>query len=273
MINNNKGQVLLFVAVSMVIALGIGLSTSEKTISSLFRTSETDTSTRALAAAEAGAENVLRRGFSELEPSIGSTITVNIPYPNPSASARAVVQVMETPSISPITGPLNNLRVKQIFLNGYGSNEVEVCWQSTAWDPDMYYKVVRTDGSYTRGYITGVGGAGGPATTVAGGYSLQNATNTTKDGVAHSCRIVNVANAAYVRFMVFGKNTNYAVYPRGGASLPSQGLRLISKGSITVTDATPVERSVQVDITKPYISMPVFDFALFSENGDITAGL
>ncbi len=272
MINNNKGQVLLFVAVSMVIALGIGLSTSERTISSLFRTSETDTSARALAAAEAGAENVLRRGFSDLESAIGSSITVDIPYPTPGASARAVVQVSETPSKSPVTGPLDNLRVKQLFLNGYGSNEVELCWRSDAWDPDMYYKVVRSDGTYSRGYITGVGGSG-PATTLAGGYSLQNATNTTKDGIAHSCRVINVSNVEYIRFMVFGKNTTYAVYPRGGASIPGQGLRLISKGTIGVTDASPVERSVQVDITKPYISLPVFDFALFSEDGDITAGL
>jgi hypothetical protein len=136
----------------------------------------------------------------------------------------------------------------------------------------MYYKVVKNDGSYTRGYISGTGGTG-PATSTFGGYSLQSATSTPKDGLPHSCQFINVVNAAYVRFMVFGKNTNYAVYPRSGESIPSQGLRLISKGKINVADSTPVERSVRVDITKPYISLPVFDFALFSEDGDITAGL
>lgn len=269
---NNKGQVLLFVAVSMVIALGIGLSTSERTISSLFRTSETDTSTRALAAAEAGAENVLRRGYNELESAVGSSITVDIPYPTSGASAQALVSISEAPGTSPVTGPLANLRIKQVFLTGYGDSEIELCWQSSSWDPDMYYKVVKSDGSYTKGYITGVG-TSGPGTSTAGGYTLLSATNTPKDGVAHSCRIINVANAEYLRFMVFGKNTDYAIYPRGGASIPSQGLRLISKGTINVNDTSPVERSVQVDITKPYISLPVFDFALFSENGDITAGL
>ena len=269
---NNKGQVLLFVAVSMVIALGIGLSTSERTISSLFRTSETDTSTRALAAAEAGAENVLRRGYSDLEDDIGTTITVNIPYPSPSASAKAEVQVLESPSVSPITGQLENLKVKQIFLNGYGSNQVDLCWQSTSWDPDMYYKIMYNDGTYSKDYIIGLGGATSRPTVDRIGVAVNNAVNSIITGF--SCRTLNVTNASYIRFMPFGKDTTYQIHPRGGGTLPGQGLRLISKGTINLTsDSTPVERSVRVDITKPYIALPVFDFALFSEDTDITAGL
>ena len=63
---NEKGQTLLFVVVAVTIALTVGVAVSTRTIGSLRRVSRTDTSTRAIAVAEGGMENLLSKNYSQL---------------------------------------------------------------------------------------------------------------------------------------------------------------------------------------------------------------
>lgn len=63
---NEKGQTLLFVVVAVTIALTVGIAVSTRTIGSLRRVSRTDTSTRAIAAAEGGMENLLSKNYTQL---------------------------------------------------------------------------------------------------------------------------------------------------------------------------------------------------------------
>jgi len=63
---NQTGQVLLFVVVTMTIALAVGVGISLRTISSVSRTTRSDTSSRVLAAAEGAIENFLVKPDTEL---------------------------------------------------------------------------------------------------------------------------------------------------------------------------------------------------------------
>ena len=67
-----KGQTLLFVIVAVTIALVVGVSVSTRTISSIRRVSRTDTSTRIIAAAEGGIENLLGRTYEQLDVAINA---------------------------------------------------------------------------------------------------------------------------------------------------------------------------------------------------------
>ena len=56
---SESGQALLFVIVALTVALAVGVSTAFRTLSSVFRITTTDTSSRVLAAAEGGLEHFL----------------------------------------------------------------------------------------------------------------------------------------------------------------------------------------------------------------------
>lgn len=56
---NNSGQVLLIITVSLAILLGIGLSISNQTLSTILRTGQTDSLQKVTAAAEAGIERYM----------------------------------------------------------------------------------------------------------------------------------------------------------------------------------------------------------------------
>lgn len=64
---NQKGQTLIFVLLIMTVALAIGIAISSRTISTVRRTTNLDTSARALSAAEAAVEYYLTRSSSELD--------------------------------------------------------------------------------------------------------------------------------------------------------------------------------------------------------------
>ena len=61
------GQALLFVIVAMTVALAVGVNVSLRTLSSVSRTAQSDTSERVLAAAEGGAESFIKLSVGQLE--------------------------------------------------------------------------------------------------------------------------------------------------------------------------------------------------------------
>src|SRR3972149_3695556 len=61
------GQALLFVIVAMTVALAVGINVSLRTLSTISRTSQADTSERVLAAAEGGAEAFLKLSVGDLK--------------------------------------------------------------------------------------------------------------------------------------------------------------------------------------------------------------
>ena len=76
LINDNSGQVLLFVTVLLAIVLGAGLSISANTLSAITRTSQTDSFQKVTAAAEGGLERYLMKTDSALSSDVGKTTTI-----------------------------------------------------------------------------------------------------------------------------------------------------------------------------------------------------
>jgi hypothetical protein len=72
---DNQGQVLLIVVISLAILLGVGLSISSGTLSSITRTSRTDSLQKVTAAAEGGLETYLLKTDSQLAQVAGASST------------------------------------------------------------------------------------------------------------------------------------------------------------------------------------------------------
>lgn len=72
---DNQGQVLLIVVISLAVLLGVGLSISSGTLSSITRTSRTDSLQKVTAAAEGGLESYLLKTDSQLAQVAGAATT------------------------------------------------------------------------------------------------------------------------------------------------------------------------------------------------------
>ncbi len=100
---NQKGQTLVFVLLVMTAALAVGIAISSRTISTIRRTTNIDTASRALAAAEAAVEYHLARTASELDSLAGYPPSGNSP-----SNVTQCTQVSSTPIRYPGTGTLDS---------------------------------------------------------------------------------------------------------------------------------------------------------------------
>lgn len=170
---NQNGQALLFVIITMTIALALGIGLSLETISSVSNVADTDTSQRALAAAEGAAERALtldneqlgqlQENMSEstcedLDSLAGewdaqnSKCYVNFAETQDNVALRASVEVgtyevvFDDQYSSPIEIAQN--QVEEIFLEGFApagdsNGTIEVCWDGPAV---LYYRVYNQAG-------------------------------------------------------------------------------------------------------------------------------
>lgn len=91
---NNQGQVLLIVVISLAVLLGVGLSISSGTLSSITRTSRTDSLQKVTAAAEGGLESYLLKTDAQLKQVLSSTSsTATQTYPE--ANTKVTITVSE----------------------------------------------------------------------------------------------------------------------------------------------------------------------------------
>lgn len=91
---NNSGQVLLIVTILLTIMLGIGLSISNQTISSIFRTSQSDSFQKVTAAAEGGIEKYLLLSDAQLKSLVNNTdLVVKYNDTNLNSNTKAVVSI------------------------------------------------------------------------------------------------------------------------------------------------------------------------------------
>ncbi len=89
---NNQGQVLLIVVISLAVLLGVGLSISSGTLSSITRTSRTDSLQKVTAAAEGGLESYLLKTDDQLKQVLSSSSsTATQTYPEANTKATIVV--------------------------------------------------------------------------------------------------------------------------------------------------------------------------------------
>ena len=280
--NNQKGQTLLFVVVAMTIALSIGINASVRTLTSLSRTSRTDTASRALAAAEGGIERYLALSSGELEDATEGTCpegdyvsdggfdngpACKIEFEDASdvLISQAFVTVERyTPTYYPFT--LESGQLKEINLYDheddtyYSDSQIEICWSSDP-ESDLLYISYDNNGVQERGGLTGNNPPGAPYE--AEGFTTAGAGHDGYD----NCETVDIGTDIYgLRIRSLGGTSNVAVFPNGGATLPLQGYRITSIGKLEQDQGVTATRVIRIIKTLPYLPV-AFDFALYVEGG------
>ena len=277
-----KGQALLFVVVAMTIALAVGINASVRTISSLSRTSRTDTASRALAAAEGGIERYLQLSTPELEQIISGNCVVGT-YDNESGTCLIEFDTSGDVIVSQAFVSLERFepdyypfklepgQVKEVNLYDYnsgayyGSSSVEICWTST-FDParsqtgsEIMYLAYDDSGVQARGGLTGDNPPSGDYES--GGFENASGGN----GEFDNCEAVDITNNVYgLRIRSMGGPSSVGVYPTGGERLPLQGYVIESVGRISQETGVTATRTISVIRSLPYLPVS-FDYALYSE--------
>lgn len=284
---NQKGQTLLFVVVAMTIALSIGINASVRTLTSLSRTSRTDTASRALAAAEGGIERYLALSANELEEATegtcpegdfdsdggynnGPACKIDFEDDTDVLVSQAFVTVERyTPEYYPFT--LESGQLKEVNLYDhendvyYSDNQIEICWTSPpgtdGTGSDLLYISYSNTGIEERGGLTGNNPPAAPYDSE--GFSTAGAGHDGYD----NCGIVDIGSDLYgVRIRSLGGTSNVAVFRTGGANLPLQGYRITSIGKLEQDQGVTATRVIRIIKTLPYLPVS-FDFALYSEGG------
>jgi len=288
-----EGQTLLFVIVAVTIALTVGVAVSTRTISSLRRVSRTDTSTRVIAAAEAGIENMLGRTYSqlnaamdadeggcdaigaELGPETGTCMYIlSESSPDDQAgsdviSSRAVVSVEKFSSNLPegngYSFDLEPGLVKEIILDGdsedYTSNQIQLCWKSNR--AVIYYYSYDSNGTVKKG---GLYPNGFPDTSIFSGLfePVPGApSNRTSLGFNYCENISLVSDSSYgLRIKVLYGPDTVAVFP-SPETLPAQGYMLTSRGEVATETGSEERATVIVRKSYPY-APDIFDYGIYT---------
>ena len=151
---SESGQALIFVIATMTVALAVGVGAALRNLSSISRTSRSDTAARAQAAAEGGAENILSRSEDELKSLADSASTQTITFtPTTNDNVTAVAEVkVEHYNIpagqSFLPMKIQRNQVSEVKVSG----SVTVCWSSLdeAAGSDLYFVSYNNDGSLER---------------------------------------------------------------------------------------------------------------------------
>lgn len=291
---NNKGQALLFVVVAMTIALTIGVAVSSRTLSSLKRTTSTDTSSRVFSAAEGGIEWFLRQPISVLEALADGDTNNGADCPagttadpndragcllrfdaRGSAAAPDRVSSVAKIKVGSFTvnstvngdnywfnldpGAVKEVKLRDFDTNTYYRGRLNICWKSL-------------DSSNSSGlYIIQYGRTGVTAKTLISPRSIVGVYTVTGDTVASAgtgeytdCYNLNINSDLYgIRFKSLYVPSKVAVFPRN--TLPKQGFTLTSSGSLNnVDNDVRSTKNVVVYRSLPY-APAVFDYAMYTE--------
>jgi len=282
-----QGQALLFVVVAMTIALSIGISASVRTITSLSRTSRTDTAARALAAAEGGIERFIALPTLELEEAVAVSAGTGVTCPvgekrdlngnsyclvdfdssGDILVSQAYVSVERyTPVFYPFS--LESGQVKEVnlydFNSGdfYSTSELEICWTPTSASnyADIMYVSYNSTGLQAKGGLTS--GEIPPAGYHQEGFTL--AADGGHDGFTYCKQDVDISSNIYgLRLRTIGGDADIGIFPDGD-DLPLQGYRITSLGRLEQDQGVVASRVVRIIRTLPYLPMG-FDYGLYSE--------
>jgi len=280
-----KGQALLFVLVAVSVAMVVGVSISNRTLSSVKRTTTSDTYSRVLGAAEGCIEravvlplvevdNLVESGATSSECSqafgAGSGVVATVDgsacvLPYKAASENLTLQAeakFETLSNqNPFETTLAEGKMTEVSLEGYTANSVDLCWNNptTAISVVVYNaaNVVRT------GYQ--IGDIGLPTSSfLSTDHSLSG----------FQCKTVNFSTLGAptpygMRLRALYEGSLIRVYPVAPATvMPNQGFRVICKGYLSGSESQSISKEITAVRSNP--SMPsVFDYGLYSHEGSV----
>lgn len=294
--NLKKGQALLFVLVAVSIALAVGVTVSTRNLSSISRTSRSDTSARAYAAAEGGVERLLkltekkRDDLSKCGGSCDAQCTSAGFLPNPSDHSECLVN-FDTPSGETLLSrarvrvqefyfnaanyyyfELNNGFTKEIVLENPDGQKyqcpatpaacyIRVCWTNN--NATLFYYSYNSTGQVYKSALKPAAGGTHAWTNNISSYGWQE-EGSSMTNYPNCQNIRLVPNAYGLRIRALFDNTTVAVLPVSPASiLPHQGYQLVSVGELT--EESRVKESKVVRVYKSLNYMPsIFDYALYT---------
>lgn len=300
-IKNENGQALLFIVVALTVAMAIGMSVSTRTISSVRRSTSTDTSSRVYSAAEGGVEfflnqpvNVLEdlsdgnnsggsecpEGTQEHETDPAACVITYTGVTGDNITARASVTIAPFTFNNP-TGATNHYwfyintgEVKEVNLGSSYTGDLRVCWnsQDASITPDLYYQYYNSNGMLRKGLLRNVAGTNAgnegtrPAslvtTATASPYPTLDFTN---------CATVNIpsSNVRGIRFKSLYAPAKVGVFVLSG-TLPVQGYTISSVGELSENEVIRTVKRLRV--YRSYQYMPsVFDYAIYSDTPLVVA--
>ncbi|MBT6401319.1 hypothetical protein HN803_00225 [candidate division WWE3 bacterium] len=265
LIKNEKGQTIAAVVMVMIIALSVGVSVSTRFIKSLRISSRTDTSSRAVAVAEAAVERILNTDYTDLEDyinfgSCGTACTLQIVGADGVTANATVTLGFAGGTSEDFLVSLREDDTIEVNLQTYPDNtDLNICWDAPPSGelPSVTGMLIHgSDGSgyeadaFSYNSIGSIYGANGFTEAISGyGYSHCALVNGTTDMLSVRVRSIYNSIDAYV-------------VPSTGIDLPSQGIIISSLGVVSDT-----ERQVEVLVSNPYLPLS-FDYVLFSKATD-----
>lgn len=277
--NNQKGQTLLFVIVAMTIALSIAINVSVRTITSLSRSTRTDTASRALAAAEGGIERYLGLSGPQYEEASSGGCPVgtladgggcNIEFTGVDISSLATVFVeryFPTFYSSTITnGEIKEINLFDATSGFYASDTVKICFNSLNGGSALTYVSYSETALTSQGIIVGDNPPGGTFDSNNAILAV-DAVETGFDNCAfvnlgsnqnYGLRIKSVGSDSLVG--VFGKDISNNTF-----DLPLQGYEITSRGTLVEESGVTATKEIKIIRSLPYLPAH-FDYALYTSS-------
>lgn len=264
------GQVILILILVMTVALAIGLSVIQRSLSDISTSTKVEQSSRAFSAAEAGIEKALRGDTS----GVNFTDTASSAVVVDSGLLPAPAQPLEYP-------PISKEEVAQVWLADpntlsqyYNQSSLEIAWgtpniQDPEERPAIEVTVVYSTGAYLSQKFYFDSNSSRASINrfqdVSANCSNSPPTFTTSMGPnrVFYCRnsLTGLSPTLILlraRILYSSASQPFAVLPVGGSSLPPQAKIITSTGT-----AGDTQRKVQVFQLNKVVA-PYFDYAIFS---------
>lgn len=274
---NQQGQTLIFVLLVMTISLAVGISISSRTISSVRRTVNVDSSTRAVAAAEAALEYYLSKSVSSLNALSGlsgntncaSTFSGTYPIPpislsNDGVLTNANITVQRYGCLgASATSPYYDINQDGILelKTGGGSGTLTLCWHHTSGSTYSAIYLMEISGSAPSYSVrkVGINEQGSPYS------SLNNFKDpTTFVSPNDSCYSYTLRSSTkLLRILSLYNTSSLKISTSSGSSLPYQGFQMTAVGK--VGSDVGARRTVTASKSLPYLPTP-FNFAVYSNS-------
>lgn len=300
-IKSNSGQVLLFVVVAVTIATTVGIAVATRTLSLSKRTTSTDTYSRVYYAASSGIERYMKLTDTELRSISGSSHNCSLLNGGDVNGSSVTASwnpdtntcdfVLDTPdgvgvdvSVSleemwrngsnpnTYTMVLPNGTYGMVWLSGYTSSALSVCWSPNGSPTALYYVVYGSTGILSEGGIRPNSGTLnfnvsnlGFVTADAGGTSGYS-----------SCRNIYVGTGTggnphtFMAVTSIGGESTLGFTPGNVGSFPNQGFLITSKGKLS-NSSEAVQLSTSIDGFRSYAGIPGFYTSALYTQGNFEA--
>ncbi len=282
---NQRGQVVLILVLVMTVALAIGLSVIQRSLSDVSTSSKVEQSSRAFSAAEAGIEKSIQSGANVSSTDLGNNATIDGVQASPIPAAN---QALEYPKLAKEEMAQVWLADPQSLAQKYNQSSIDIYWglpDTTSDKPAIELTVIYlSGGNYlpskyfldsdsTRSGVNHFTNASTDCSSVTpptidtsmGNSRKFYCKSTLTDLTTGPTPTLMLMRA---RFLYVSASQSFAVQPKGGncgtdaCSLPVQAKIFTSTGTSGQT-----QRKVQV-FRLDKVVPPFFDFAIFS-SGDI----